>query len=307
MNQMRGGFSKEIRKLRDELVHFASMIELELDFSEEDVEFANRDQLRSLMLNIKKAIEQLLSSFSLGNAIKNGIPTVIAGRPNAGKSTLLNILLNEDKAMVSEIAGTTRDFIEDEIILGGFTFRFIDTAGLRETKDKLEAMGIERTRMKMKQASLIIYMFDVNSTSEKELAKNLEELKDLNVSYIVVGNKIDLDKNDKKTLRNFDGIVRISAANKIGIEELKDKILEQANVKSFRPGNTVVTNLRHFESLSNTLESLERALAGLDKGITGDFLAQDIRHCLHHLGEITGEITTDDLLDNIFSKFCIGK
>jgi tRNA modification GTPase len=150
-------------------------------------------------------------------------------------------------------------------------------------------------------------MFDVNSTSEKELAKNLEELKDLNVSYIVVGNKIDLDKNDKKTLRNFDGIVRISAANKIGIEELKDKILEQANVKSFRPGNTVVTNLRHFESLSNTLESLERALAGLDKGITGDFLAQDIRHCLHHLGEITGEITTDDLLDNIFSKFCIGK
>jgi tRNA modification GTPase len=307
MNQMRGGFSKEIKKLRDELIHFASMIELELDFSEEDVEFANREQLKDLMLGIKKEIEHLLSSFTLGNAIKNGIPTVIAGKPNAGKSTLLNILLNEDKAMVSEIAGTTRDFIEDEIILGGFTFRFIDTAGLRETKDKLEALGIERTRMKMKQASLIIYMFDVNNTSEKELVKNLEELKELNVSYIVVGNKIDLDKSDKKTLRNFDGIVRISAANKIGIEELKDKILEQANIKSFRPGNTVVTNLRHYESLTNTLESLNHALAGLDKGVTGDFLAQDIRHCLHYLGEITGEITNEDLLDNIFSKFCIGK
>jgi tRNA modification GTPase len=307
MNQMRGGFSKEIRRLRDELVHFASMVELELDFSEEDVEFANRDQLRELVIGIKKVIEQLLSSFSLGNAIKNGIPTVIAGKPNAGKSTLLNVLLNEDKAMVSEIAGTTRDFIEDEVNIGGFSFRFIDTAGLRETKDKLESMGIERTRMKMKQASLIIYMFDVNSTTEKELVKNLEELKDLNVSYIVVGNKIDLDKNDKNHLRNFDGIVRISAANKIGIDELKDKILEQANVKSFRPGNTIVTNLRHFESLTNTLESLDRALAGLDKGVTGDFLAQDIRHSLHHLGTITGEITTDDLLDNIFSKFCIGK
>jgi tRNA modification GTPase len=307
MNQMRGGFSKEIRKLRDELVHFASMVELELDFSEEDVEFANREQLKDLLLGIKKGIEHLLASFSLGNAIKNGIPTVIAGKPNAGKSTLLNILLNEDKAIVSEIAGTTRDFIEDEINLGGFNFRFIDTAGLRETKDKLESLGIERTRMKMKQASLIIYMFDVNNTSEKELVKNLEELKDLNVSYIVVGNKIDLDRNNKDTLRNFDGIVRISAANNIGIEELKDKILEQANVKSFRPGNAVVTNLRHFESLTNTLESLDRALSGLDKGITSDFLAQDIRHSLHHLGEITGEITTDDLLDNIFSKFCIGK
>jgi tRNA modification GTPase len=159
----------------------------------------------------------------------------------------------------------------------------------------------------MKQASLIIYMFDVNNTSEKELVKNLEELKELNVSYIVVGNKIDLDKKDKDTLRNFAGIVRISAANRIGIEELKDKILEQANVKSFRPGNAIVTNLRHYESLSNTLESLNHAIDALDKGITGDFLAQDIRHCLHHLGEITGEITTDDLLDNIFSKFCIGK
>ncbi|MFL5731292.1 MAG: tRNA uridine-5-carboxymethylaminomethyl(34) synthesis GTPase MnmE, partial [Cytophagaceae bacterium] len=173
MNQMRGGFSKEIRRLREELVHFASMVELELDFSEEDVEFANREQLRELMSGIKRVIEDLLSSFSLGNAIKNGIPTVIAGKPNAGKSTLLNVLLNEDKAMVSEIAGTTRDFIEDEINIGGFTFRFIDTAGLRETKDKLEAMGIERTRLKMKQASLIIYLFDVNSTTEKELVKDL--------------------------------------------------------------------------------------------------------------------------------------
>lgn len=181
MNQMRGGFSEEIRKLREQLVHFASMIELELDFSEEDVEFANRDQLETLVQGIKRIIDNLIQSFDLGNVIKNGVPTVIAGKPNAGKSTLLNVLLNEERAMVSEIPGTTRDFIEDELVLEGVTFRFIDTAGLRETKDKLEAMGIERTRQKMTQASLIIYLFDVNSTSEKELIKDLEELKDLNV------------------------------------------------------------------------------------------------------------------------------
>jgi tRNA modification GTPase len=307
INQMRGGFSSEIKKLREQLIHFASMIELELDFSEEDVEFANREQLEELIQNIKKPIEGLLSSFTLGNAIKNGVPTVIAGKPNAGKSTLLNVLLNEDKAMVSEIPGTTRDFIEDEISISGFSFRFIDTAGLRETKDKLEAMGIERTRLKMSQASLIIYLFDVNSTSEDELKNNLKELKDLYANYIVVGNKIDKDKKNTLTFRNFEGIVFISAANKIGIEELKDKLVEQANLKSFHPDKAIVTNARHYESLLNTREALNKVLHGIDKGITGDFLAQDIRLALHHLGEITGEITTDDLLANIFSKFCIGK
>jgi tRNA modification GTPase len=307
ISQMRGGFSSEIKKLREQLIHFASMIELELDFSEEDVQFASREQLEELILNIKKPIEVLISSFSLGNAVKNGVPTVIAGKPNAGKSTLLNVLLNEDKAMVSEIPGTTRDFIEDEISISGFNFRFIDTAGLRETKDKLEAMGIERTRLKMSQASLIIYLFDVNSTSEDELKANLKELKELYASYIVVGNKIDKDKKNTLTFRNFEGIVFISAANKIGIEELKDKIVEQANLKSFQPDKAIVTNARHYESLLNTREALNKVLDGIDKGVTGDFLAQDIRHALHHLGEITGEITTDDLLANIFSKFCIGK
>lgn len=307
INQMRGGISKEIQKLREQLVHFASMIELELDFSEEDVEFANRDQLRDLVKEIRRMIDKLIESFSLGNAIKNGIPTVIAGKPNAGKSTLLNVLLNEEKALVSDIPGTTRDFIEDEIIIEGISFRFIDTAGLRETKDKLEAMGIERTRQKMSQASLIIYLFDVNSTSEKELIDSLDELKGLGVPYIVVGNKTDKGKNYKEEFRNFDGIVYISASNREGIDELRKRILEQINVKNFKTGDAVVTNMRHYESLLNTRESLMRVLTGIDSGITGDFLAQDIRAALHYLGEITGEITTDDLLGNIFSKFCIGK
>jgi tRNA modification GTPase len=307
LNQMRGGISREIKKLREQLVHFASLVELELDFSEEDVEFANRDQLRSLVKETRKMTDKLIESFSLGNAIKNGIPTVIAGKPNAGKSTLLNVLLNEEKALVSEIPGTTRDFIEDEIIIEGISFRFIDTAGLRETKDKLEAMGIERTRQKMSQASLIIYLFDVNSTSEKELIDSLDELKSLGVPYIVVGNKIDKGSNYKEEFRNFDGIVYISASNREGIDELRQRILEQINVKEFKTGDTVVTNMRHYESLLNTRESLTRVITGIDKGITGDLLAQDIRSALHYLGEITGEITTDDLLANIFSKFCIGK
>jgi len=307
MNQMRGGISQEIKKLREQLVNFASLIELELDFSEEDVEFANRDQLRDLINNIRKMIDKLIQSFNLGNAIKNGIPTVIAGKPNAGKSTLLNVLLNEEKAIVSEIPGTTRDFIEDELVLEGVSFRFIDTAGLRETKDKLEAMGIERTKQKMSQASLIMFLFDVNNTNEKELIESLDMLKEMKVPYIVVGNKMDKDTDYKEEFRNFDGIVYISAKKKLGIEELKQRILEQVNIKSFKTGDAVVTNLRHYESLLHTKESLNKVLLGLDNGITGDLLAEDIRASLHSLGEITGEITTDDLLANIFSKFCIGK
>lgn len=307
INQMRGGFSQDIRQLREQLIHFASMIELELDFSEEDVEFADRDHLIELINHIKRVVNTLLESFVLGNVIKNGIPTVIAGKPNAGKSTLLNALLNEEKAMVSEIPGTTRDFIEDELIIDGVVFRFIDTAGLRETKDKLEAMGIERTRQKMTTASLIIYLFDINNTSEKELMNNLSELKELNTPYIVVGNKIDRDKKNRAEFRNFNGIIYISAANKIGIEDLKKEIVAQVNLKSFKTGNTMVTNVRHYESLLHTREALDKVIDGVRTGISGDLLAQDIRTALYHLGEITGEITTDDLLDNIFSKFCIGK
>ena len=307
LNQMRGGFSDEIKKLREQLTYFASMIELELDFSEEDVEFANRDELVELVTKIKRAIETLIDSFSLGNAIKNGIPTVIAGKPNAGKSTLLNLLLNEEKAIVSDIPGTTRDFIEDEIAIEGVSFRFIDTAGLRETKDKLESLGIERTRQKIGQASLVIYLFDVNSTTEDELRNNLRELKDLNSSYLVVGNKIDLDKKDSGKFRNYEGILFISAANKIGIEDLKKKILEQVNISSFKTGNAIVNNLRHYESLLKTKEALTSVTAGIKKNITSELLAQDIRMALLYLGEITGEITTEDLLGTIFSKFCIGK
>lgn len=307
LSQMRGGFSDEIKKLREQLTYFASMIELELDFSEEDVEFANRAELTELVAKIRRTIEALIDSFSLGNAIKNGIPTVIAGKPNAGKSTLLNLLLKEEKAIVSEIPGTTRDFIEDEVTIEGVSFRFIDTAGLRETKDKLEALGIERTRQKIGQASLVIYLFDVNSTTEDELRNNLRELKDLNSSYLVVGNKIDLDKKDTDKYRNYDGILFISAANKIGIEDLKKKILEQVNITSFKTGNTIVTNMRHYESLLKTKEALASVTSGIKKSITSELLAQDIRMALMYLGEITGEITTEDLLGTIFSKFCIGK
>lgn len=307
MNQMRGGFSEEIKKLREQLIHFASMVELELDFSEEDVEFANRDQLKELIYTIRRVIDALLSSFQLGNVIKNGVPTVIAGKPNAGKSKLLNVLLNEEKAIVSDIPGTTRDFIEDEIILGGISFRFIDTAGLRETKDIIESMGVERTREKMRTASLIIYLFDVNTYDEEDLIKDLKELQSLEVPHVVVGNKIDKSEDYKEEFRNFDGITYISASEKSGIDELKDQLLEMVNTQAVKSGNTIVTNMRHYESLQKTKEALNSVLDAIGHNLSGDLLAEDIRLALFHLGEITGEITTDDLLDNIFSKFCIGK
>jgi tRNA modification GTPase len=307
MNQMRGGFSQEIKNLREKLIYFASMVELELDFGEEDVEFANRDQLKELIYTIRRVIDALLASFSLGNVIKNGVPTVIAGKPNAGKSKLLNVLLNEEKAIVSDIPGTTRDFIEDEIILGGISFRFIDTAGLRETKDLIESIGVERTKEKMRTASLIIYLFDVCSYDEDDLIKDLNELRTINVPYLVVGNKIDKNTDYRDKFRNFDGIIYISATENKGIEEMKDQLLEMVNNQSVKSGNTIVTNMRHYESLQKTREALVSVLEAIDQNLTGDLLAEDIRQALFHLGEITGEITTDDLLDTIFSKFCIGK
>jgi tRNA modification GTPase len=308
LQQMRGGFSDEIRKLREQLIHFASMVELELDFSEEDVEFADRTQLRKLIHEIKRVIDRLIHSFSLGNVIKNGVPTVIIGKPNAGKSTLLNTLLNEEKAIVSEIAGTTRDFIEDELNVEGITFRFIDTAGLREATDAIEAMGVKRTREKMTQASLVIYLFDVKSTSERELIRDLEELKALKAPFLVVGNKIDKREDAIiTTFRNIDGIIYISAKQNIGIEELKQNLLEIIQYESFKQNDTLVTNMRHYESLRETRKALDEVLTGMDSQVPGDLLAQDIRQSLFHLGEITGDISTDDLLDNIFSKFCIGK
>ena len=307
LNQMRGGFSKEIERLREELIHFASLIELELDFGEEDIEFAKRDDLKELILKIQSYLQLLIDSFDQGNVIKNGVPTVIVGKPNAGKSTLLNILLNEERAIVSDIPGTTRDVIEDEMVLGGINFRFIDTAGLRETKDVIEAMGVERTREQMKKASLIIYLFDLAQANEAGIQEEEEPLKLLGIPYIKVGNKLDKANPkliEKLTDQNF---IFISASNKTNIQDLKERILSHFQVKTVKTGDVMVTNLRHYHNLQQTHDALQRVLDGMSEGITGDFLAMDIRQSLHYLGEITGTITTDDLLDNIFSKFCIGK
>lgn len=307
LNQMRGGFSKEISNLREELIHFASLIELELDFGEEDVEFAKRDDLQKLIKRIQAYLLPLIQSFDEGNVIKNGVPTVIAGKPNAGKSTLLNTLLNEEKAIVSDIPGTTRDVIEDEMVLGGINFRFIDTAGLRETQDVIEAIGVERTRDRMKKASLIIYLFDLTQTTLAEIISEEEHLASLGIPYIKVGNKVDkADTALVEELKKHDFIF-ISASHKTNIVALKDRILASFQVKTVKAGDVLVTNLRHYQNLLQTNEALDRVLESMYNGVTGDFLAMDIRQSLHYLGEITGTITTDDLLDNIFSKFCIGK
>jgi tRNA modification GTPase len=306
LNQMRGGFSQEIRVLREELIHFASMIELELDFGEEDVQFAKRDDLKDLITRLLRLLDSLIHSFDQGNVIKNGVPIVIAGKPNAGKSTLLNTLLNEEKAIVSEIPGTTRDFIEDEVEWGGVSYRFIDTAGLRETKDVIEAMGVQRTREQMQKAALILYLFDLRSTTPEDLATEELSLKEMSIPYLLVGNKNDEVSNDM--LRAFgNSIVPISALKKTNIDLLREKITTRFAMKDVNQGDVLVTNLRHYQNLVQTRAALHRVITSIDDGITGDFLAMDIRQSLHYLGEITGEITSDDLLANIFSKFCIGK
>lgn len=307
MQQMRGGFSNQLKKLREDLVHFASLIELELDFSEEDVEFANRDQLKNLIQQIYTVINKLVSSFEQGNVLKNGVPIVIAGKPNVGKSTLLNALLNEERAIVSEIAGTTRDTIEDEINIHGVTFRFIDTAGIRETTDIIEAKGVERTRDKMKQARLIVYLFDPTQDQITNVGIQIEEVKSLGIPFITIINKADLLSEPQKVEFNILNPLFISAKEQQGIEKLKDELLNQVNLANINTDDVMVTNIRHVEALQKTQQSLEKVLYGIENPVTSDFLAMDIRQALHHLGEITGAVTTDDLLDNIFSKFCIGK
>lgn len=309
LNQMRGGFSGEIKKLREELIHFASMIELELDFGEEDVEFASRDNLKALVNRLLVVVNALIQSFDMGNVIKNGVPTVIAGKPNAGKSTLLNALLNEEKAIVSDIAGTTRDFIEDEIIIGGVAFRFIDTAGLRETTDAIEKIGVERTQAKMKTASMIIYLFDLSQLDIVEMNKEINVLENTAVPFLKVGNKVDKVDNAliEKLQHQHPDMLFLSAKDPEQVEILKQRILELVNLDKFKRGDTVVTNIRHYDSLLQTKNSLMNVIEGIDGQVTNDFVAMDIRQALHYLGEITGEITTDDLLANIFSKFCIGK
>ncbi len=306
LNQMRGGFSKEIQHLREELIHFASLIELELDFGEEDVEFAKREDLKKLIQQIQVYLQSLIQSFDQGNVIKNGVPTVIAGKPNAGKSTLLNALLNEEKAIVSDIPGTTRDVIEDEMVIGGVNFRFMDTAGLRETADVVESIGVERTRERMKNASLILYLFDLAQTSIEEIQGQEKELQSLGIPYLKIGNKLDQAKKEVIEQLTNDFIL-ISASAKTNLSQLKEKIVSFFQIKEIKQGDVVVTNMRHFQNLIQTNDALDRVLHGMDHGVTGDFLAMDIRQALHYLGEITGQITSDDLLANIFSKFCIGK
>lgn len=307
LNQMRGGFSKEIKRLREELIHFASLIELELDFGEEDVEFAKRDDLRKLIVSMSRFIQSLIESFDTGRVIKDGVPTVIAGKPNVGKSTLLNALLNEEKAIVSEIPGTTRDVIEDEITLGGINFRFIDTAGLRETADTIEAIGVGRTKEQLKKAALILYLVDLSTATYEDVQQELASLDELNVPVIRVANK--MDKANPELVRQLmkQDFQFISAMNKTNLKALEDRIVNLFHVDRVKQGDVIVTNARHYQSLRDTNDALQRVLDGMDKGVTGDFLAMDVRNALHHLGLITGQITTEDLLGNIFSKFCIGK
>lgn len=308
IKQMRGGFSDEIKQLRERLVHFASMVELELDFSEEDVEFADRKDLEKLIRDIQETLSPLIDSFRWGNVIKHGVPIVIAGKPNAGKSTLLNALLNEQKAIVSDIAGTTRDVIEDQMSIDGIIFRFIDTAGLRETTDTIEAIGVERTQAKMSEASLVLYLIDLTSTSIDEVQDELNPILAKGIPLVIVGNKSDaLEPKQMDAWQARHPLHFMSATQQDGLQELKDLLVQKVKEDRVGSDQTIVTNSRHYESLVLTDKALTKVLDSLADKVTGDFLAMDIRQALHHLGEITGEITTDDLLDNIFSKFCIGK
>lgn len=313
MQQMRGGFSNEIAKLREELLNFASLIELELDFAEEDVEFADRTQFHELLNRIEFVLKRLIDSFAVGNVIKNGIPVAIVGEPNVGKSTLLNALLNEERAIVSEIAGTTRDTIEDELVIGGIGFRFIDTAGIRETEDVVESIGIRKTFEKIEQAQVVAFLFDssefkvsgLNLKVELEKIKNQFPLKPL----VIIGNKAD--KLDEKEIENLKleipEILLISAKEKLGVEDLKNRLLSFVNTGALRNNETIVTNTRHYDSLLKALEETTKVKYGLETNLSSDLMALDIREALYHFGTITGQVTNDELLGNIFANFCIGK
>ena len=311
MQQMRGGFSTKINQLRQNLINFASLIELELDFSEEDVEFANRDDLKKLISTIYSVIEALIQSFELGNVIKNGIPVTIIGKPNAGKSTLLNVLLEEDKAIVSEIAGTTRDLIEDEMIIDGVMFRFIDTAGLRVTSDAVEQIGLNKAFEAIKKSAIVIYLFDAHELTAGDLVLELQKIKEHLVStqVILVANKIDIETlNDlKNEFIDFPEMIFISAKKQLNIHELKNKLLSLFDARTVSATDTIVTNARHASSLTNANLALKKVLEGLNNNIVPDLLALDIRYALNEIGLITGEVSNEDLLNNIFSKFCIGK
>jgi tRNA modification GTPase len=303
MNQMKGGFSRELRTLRDQLLQFTSLIELELDFSEEDVEFADRSQLEQLAAQIDDIITRLADSFSTGDAIRNGVPVAIIGQTNTGKSTLLNQLLHDDRALVSDIQGTTRDSIEDTTTIGGVLFRFIDTAGIRQTTDTVESMGIERSYRKAREASIILWMTDESHPSDSDTEKTIQELAQ-GKHLIRVHNKCD----DAAALPvPTDTEVWISAKYGYGLKELGDLLVKAAAIPEISQQDVIVTNMRHYESLIKAQECIRRVRQGLKDRISGDFLSQDIRQCIHHLSTITGDITTDEILGNIFQHFCIGK
>ena len=317
MSQMRGGFSKELTDLRNKLLNFTSMIELELDFSEEDVEFADRSALRKLADEIEQVISRLAHSFSVGNAIKNGVPVAIIGETNAGKSTLLNVLLNEDKAIVSDIHGTTRDVIEDTVNIGGITFRFIDTAGIRETNDTIESLGIERTFQKLDQAEIVLWMIDaVNAASQIEQLSEKIIPRCEGKHLIVVFNKADLIEGKQKEdllslLKDFPKesteSIFISAKQRENTSELQKMLIDAAHLPTVTQNDIIVTNVRHYEALNKALEAIHRVQNGLDSQISGDFLSQDIRECIFFISDIAGEVTNDMVLQNIFQHFCIGK
>ncbi len=312
MNQMRGGYSSKMKELREQLLNFASLIELELDFSEEDVEFANREELDKLLRKIKTEITSLIQSFSVGNVLKKGIPVTIVGEPNVGKSTLLNALLNEEKAIVSEIPGTTRDVVEDSISIEGVTFRFIDTAGLRESSDKVESMGIERTYEQIRQARIVLYVFDIKNTGCEEIQEKLKEfeevIEDPNKKFILVANKTDQLSETPHAFQKMVELdcVFISAKRKENLKLVSDHLLKAVDTASIKD-ETIVSNARHYHELQKALEAINSVGEAFEQGIPSDLIAIDIRTALHHLGEITGEITTDEILGNIFGKFCIGK
>ncbi|KIC95914.1 tRNA uridine-5-carboxymethylaminomethyl(34) synthesis GTPase MnmE [Flavihumibacter solisilvae] len=310
LNNIRGGFSTELKALREQLITFSALIELELDFSQEDVEFADRSQLHNLVSAAIDRVSKLSHSFQLGNVIKNGVSVAIVGRPNAGKSTLLNTLLNENRAIVSEIAGTTRDTIEEVMNIDGILFRFIDTAGIREhTSDQIESIGVERSLEKMRQADVVLYLFDANSMPINELVANKEEFELNGFRYLLVGNQVD--KGNETDMRSrfaaATPILFISAKHGHHIEALKERLVDMVLQGQVQTEDSVVTNARHFHALQQMLQSLNDIRAGLDNRIPGDLLALDIRRALHYVGEITGEVSNEDLLDYIFSKFCIGK
>ncbi len=309
LNHVRGGFSSILSALREELIKFSALIELELDFSQEDVEFVDRSSLRALLLKIDKTIHALLESFHLGNVIKNGVSVAIIGKPNAGKSTLLNSLLNENRAIVSSIAGTTRDTIEEVINIDGILYRLIDTAGIREGGDEIESIGVERSKEKMQSADIVVYLFDASTESSDELTTIKTELNSIAKSWMMVGNKVDAISSEEQNALNasLENSVFISAKNQLGLDQLKDALRLKVMGGLVNAENTIVTNARHVQALQQVANNLSAIQIGLSNNIPGDLLAIDIRQCLYHLGEITGQITNDDQLDFIFSKFCIGK